>query len=127
MSQQRKLRVDRASRFGLFAIERRQCQPHQAHRLRQRQQFGEQGLPDFDASAWNVIVLPKDTPRDIADRLHTALFEALDTPTVRDRLNQMGASVVPKERRSAAYLQKWVETEIAKWAGIVKAAGITPQ
>ena len=89
--------------------------------------LGEQGLPDFDASAWNVIVLPKDTPRDIADRLHTALFEALDTPTVRDRLNQMGASVVPKERRSAAYLQKWVETEIAKWAGIVKAAGITPQ
>ena len=89
--------------------------------------LGEQGLPDFDASAWNVIVLPKDTPRDIADRLHTALFEALDTPKVRDRLNQMGASVVPKERRSAAYLQKWVETEIAKWAGIVKAAGITPQ
>jgi tripartite-type tricarboxylate transporter receptor subunit TctC len=89
--------------------------------------LGEQGLPDFDASAWNVIVLPKDTPRDIADRLHTALFEALDTPTVRDRLNQMGASVAPKERRSAAYLQKWVETEIAKWAGIVKAAGITPQ
>ena len=89
--------------------------------------LGEQGLPDFDASAWNVIVLPKDTPRDIADRLHTALFEALDTPKVRDRLNQMGASVAPKERRSAAYLQKWVETEIAKWAGIVKAAGITPQ
>ena len=50
--------------------------------------LGEQGLPDFDASAWNVIVLPKDTPRDIADRLHTALFETLDTPTVRDRLDR---------------------------------------
>ena len=89
--------------------------------------LGEQGLPDFDASAWNVIALPKDTPRDIADKLHKAMFEALDTPAVRDRLSQMGATVVPKERRSSAYLQKWTETEIAKWAATVKAAGITPQ
>lgn len=89
--------------------------------------LGEQGLPDFDASAWNVIVLPKDTPRDIADKLHKATFEALDTNAVRDRLAQMGATVVPKERRSSAYLQKWTETEIAKWAATVKAAGITPQ
>ena len=89
--------------------------------------LGEQGLPDFDASAWNVIVLPKDTPRDIADKLHKATFDALDTPAVRDRLAQMGATVVSKERRSPAYLQKWTETEIAKWAATVKAAGITPQ
>jgi len=89
--------------------------------------LGEQGMPDFDASAWNVIVLPKDTPREIADKLHKATFEALDTPGVRDRLTQMGAAVVPKERRSSAYLQKWTETEIAKWAATVKAAGITPQ
>ena len=89
--------------------------------------LGEQGLPDFDASAWNAIVLPKDTPRDIADKLHKATFDALDTPAVRDRLAQMGATVVSKERRSSAYLQKWTETEIAKWAATVKAAGITPQ
>ena len=89
--------------------------------------LGEQGMPDFDASAWNVIVLPKHTPREIADKLHKATFEALDTPAVRDRLTQMGAAVVPKERRSSAYLQKWTETEIAKWAATVKAAGITPQ
>ncbi len=89
--------------------------------------LGEQGLPDFDASAWNVIVLPKDTPHDIADKLHKAMFEALDTPAVRDRLNQMGATVVPKERRSSAYLQKWTEAEIAKWAETIKAAGIVPQ
>jgi tripartite-type tricarboxylate transporter receptor subunit TctC len=89
--------------------------------------LGEQGMPDFDASAWNVIVLPKDTPRDIASKLHKATFDALDTPAVRDRLAQMGATVVPRERRSSAYLQKWTETEIAKWAATVKAAGITPQ
>ena len=72
-------------------------------------------------------MLPKDTPRGIADKLHRATFDALDTPAVRDRLAQMGATVVPKERRSPAYLQKWTETEIAKWAATVKAAGITPQ
>jgi tripartite-type tricarboxylate transporter receptor subunit TctC len=101
--------------------------PERSPLMRDIPSLGEQGLTDFDASAWNVIVLPKDTPRDIVDTLHKALFEALDTPAVRDRLAQMGASVVAKERRSPAYLQKWTEAEIAKWATIVKSAGIAPQ
>ena len=89
--------------------------------------LGEQGLSDFDASAWNAIVLPKGTPRAVAEKLHKAIFEALDTPAVRDRLNQMGATVIAKERRSSGYLQRWTEAEIAKWAATIKAAGVTPQ
>lgn len=87
----------------------------------------EQGLPDFDASAWNGIFLPKGTPPDIVEKLHGAIGAALDTPAVRDRLQQLGASVIPANRRSPAYLQTFVEAEIAKWAATIKAAGITPQ
>jgi tripartite-type tricarboxylate transporter receptor subunit TctC len=87
----------------------------------------EQGLTDFDASAWNGIFLPKATPIAIVDRLHDAFSAAIDTPFVRDRLTQLGASVVAPERRSPAYLQKFVEDEIAKWAATIKAANIKPQ
>lgn len=87
----------------------------------------EQGLPDFDASAWNGIFLPKGTPPDIVEKLHGAIGAALETPAVRNRLQQLGASVIAANRRSPAYLQTFVEAEIAKWAATIKAAGITPQ
>jgi len=87
----------------------------------------EQGLPDFDASAWNGLFLPKDTPRDIVEKLHAAVVATMDTPSVRDRLQQFGATVVAPERRSPTYLQKFVEAEIAKWAATIKTANIQAQ
>ena len=87
----------------------------------------EQGLPDFDASAWNGLFLPKDTPRDIVEKLHAAVVATMDTPSVRERLQQFGATVVAPDRRSPAYLQKFVEAEIVKWAATIKTAHIQPQ
>jgi hypothetical protein len=42
------------------------------------------------------------------------------------RLKQIGAEVVAPERRSQAYLQKFVESEITKWASDLKAARLQP-
>jgi tripartite-type tricarboxylate transporter receptor subunit TctC len=89
--------------------------------------MNEQGVQNFEASAWNGIFLPKNTPKDIVGKLHQALFAALDTPAVRDRIAQLGATIVPPARRSPAYLQKFVEGEIGRYAAIIKAAGIVPQ
>jgi tripartite-type tricarboxylate transporter receptor subunit TctC len=87
----------------------------------------EQGLPGVEAIAWNAIFLPRNTPNAIVNKLHRAIFAALDTPAVRDRLIELGASMITPERRSPDYLTKFVETEIAKWAATIKAAGIDPQ
>jgi tripartite-type tricarboxylate transporter receptor subunit TctC len=87
----------------------------------------EQGLPDFDASAWNGLFLPKDTPPAIVEKLHAAVVATMETPAVRERLQQFGAVMVAPERRSPAYLQKFVEAEIVKWAATIKAANIQPQ
>jgi tripartite-type tricarboxylate transporter receptor subunit TctC len=87
----------------------------------------EQGLPDFEASAWNAIFLPKDTPADIVEKLHGAIVATMETPFVRNRLTELGAVIVPPERRSSAYLQKFVEGEIEKWAATIKAANIQAQ
>ncbi len=84
----------------------------------------EQGFTDFEASTWFGFFLPKGTPAPIIQRLHDATVAAMDTPSVQERLIESGSLVVAPERRSPDYLQRFVESEIAKNAGPLKAAGI---
>ena len=84
----------------------------------------EQGFTDFEASTWFGFFLPKGTPVPIIQRLHDATVAAMDTPSVQERLIESGSLVVAPERRSPDYLQRFVESEIAKNAGPLKAAGI---
>jgi tripartite-type tricarboxylate transporter receptor subunit TctC len=84
----------------------------------------EQGLIDFDASAWNGIFLPKGTPQGIVEKLRQAIIATMDTPAVQKRFNELGATMVPPEQRTPDYLQKFVEAEIQKWAATIKAANI---
>jgi putative tricarboxylic transport membrane protein len=83
----------------------------------------EQGLADFDTSSWHGMFFPAGTPDAIVRRLNAALGETLDTATVRERLEALGATVVAAERRSPEYLASFLAREIEKWAGPIKAAG----
>jgi tripartite-type tricarboxylate transporter receptor subunit TctC len=87
----------------------------------------EQGLVNFDASSWYGVFAPKGTPAPVLKRLHEATLAALDTPAVQKRLSEVGADVVGPERRSPEFLQTFVESDVKMWAGIIKAAGITPE
>jgi tripartite-type tricarboxylate transporter receptor subunit TctC len=84
----------------------------------------EQGLVDFEAITWNAFFLPKGTPAPIIKKLNDAVVEAMSTPAVGSRMQELGVDLVAPERRSPEYLQKFVESEIAKWAGPIKAAGV---
>jgi tripartite-type tricarboxylate transporter receptor subunit TctC len=84
----------------------------------------EQGLADFDASTWLAFFLPKDTPGAIVQKLHDATVATMELPSVQDRMKEIGNVLVAPERRSPDYLKKLVETEIDKWAGPIKAAGV---
>lgn len=85
----------------------------------------EQGLVDFEAITWNAFFLPKDTPASIVKRLNNAIIEALNSPAVQDRMHTLGVDIVAPERRSPEYLQKFLESEIAKWAVAIRASGIS--
>jgi tripartite-type tricarboxylate transporter receptor subunit TctC len=84
----------------------------------------EQGLTDFAATNWAGLFLPKDTPAPIIAKLHDATVAAMETPAVQAQMKKVGADLVAPDRRSPAYLQKFVETEIEKWAGPIKASGL---
>jgi tripartite-type tricarboxylate transporter receptor subunit TctC len=85
----------------------------------------EQGLTDFEASNWSAFFLPKGPPAPITEKLNNAIVAAASTPSVQQRLKDNGVDVVAPDRRSPDYLAKFVASEIAKWAGPVKAAGVT--
>jgi len=84
----------------------------------------EQGLVDFEAITWNAFFLPRGTPAALVNKLNGAVIEAMNAPSVRDRMQELGVDLVAPERRSPEYLQKFVESEITKWARPIKAAGV---
>src|SRR5580704_387367 len=85
---------------------------------------GEAGV-DFVFRAWNAMVAPKGTPKEIVGRLADALSKALDDPKVQERYDELGSSVPTADERGPAGLQKLVESEIARITPVIKAAGVT--
>ena len=86
---------------------------------------GEQGLPGVEASVWNAFFLPKGTPETIVRKLNKATSDTLDDPGIRQRLAELGLEIVPPERRSPEYLAQFLPQEIARWAKVVREAGIS--
>ena len=84
----------------------------------------EQGLADFDVVTWNAFFLPKGAPAEIVRKLSDATSQAMDTPAIKRRMNELGITGVAPERRSPEYLAKFVVDEIARWAGPIKANGL---
>jgi tripartite-type tricarboxylate transporter receptor subunit TctC len=85
----------------------------------------EQGLTGFDAILWYGLFLPKGTPAEIVQKLNAATIATMNTPAVQERMKQIGADLAAPEFRSSEYLGKLVESEIEKWAGPIKASGVT--
>jgi len=85
----------------------------------------EAGLWQLDCGSWSAVVLPPKAPETIVRRLNKAASEAVDTPSVRERLQAVGVTIVPTERRSPEYLATYIPSEIEKWAGPIKASGVS--
>jgi tripartite-type tricarboxylate transporter receptor subunit TctC len=85
----------------------------------------EQGLTSLDSNFWSGLFVPKDTPAAVVDRLHAAAVETLNTPSVAERLKGVGVTIVAPDRRSPAYLRQFLESDVAKWAAIIKASGVS--
>jgi tripartite-type tricarboxylate transporter receptor subunit TctC len=84
----------------------------------------EQGTEKLEAYTWNAVFLPKNAPADVVKKLNGAVVKAMNTPSVRDRLSQLGAVIVPNDRATPEYLGQFLKDEIAKWSGPIKASGV---
>ena len=81
-------------------------------------------LPGFEAVAWYGIVAPPNTPKHIVEKINADVNEALRQPELQERLKKLSAEVFGGSvERSAAYMKE----EVARWGGVIKAAGVTLQ
>lgn len=85
----------------------------------------EQGVDGLEAYTWNALFVHKDTPDAIVAQLNKAAVEAVQSPAVKERLEGLGAQIVSKENATPDYLAKLLKDEIAKWAPVIKASGVS--
>jgi tripartite-type tricarboxylate transporter receptor subunit TctC len=85
----------------------------------------EQGLTGFAVSGWYALFFPHATPQLTVDRLSRAASSVIDAPAVSERLQMLGITPVSPERRTPQYLAKFLQSEIQRWAGPVRASGIS--
>ena len=81
----------------------------------------ESGVPGFEVTAWFGVSAPAKTPRAIVERLHSEIVRAVKSPDLRERI--VAAGVEPVTTTPEEYT-RFVQNEIAKWAKVIRAAGI---
>jgi tripartite-type tricarboxylate transporter receptor subunit TctC len=83
--------------------------------------FTEAGLPGLDVSPWFCVLAPAGTPKAIIGKLSTEIARIVATPDVQEYLAKQGLSPFSSTPEQLAALMK---TDLAKWARVVKTAGI---
>jgi tripartite-type tricarboxylate transporter receptor subunit TctC len=81
-----------------------------------------QSVPGYEASAWFGIGMPKGTPREIVDKVNAEVNRALNDPGMLKKLEDLGGTPI---KGSADDFGKVVQSEVDKWAKVVKASGAT--
>ena len=83
--------------------------------------FGELGYPKVAVSLWYGLLAPAGTPKPIVEKLNREVARALGSPDVREKLLAQGAEPMPGTPEAFA---SFMQEEMAKWAPVVKQAGV---
>ena len=84
--------------------------------------LAEAGVPGAEVYEWNVVLAPAGTPEAVIGKLSAALQKALDAPEVKARIATLGGEI---QKGTPEAAQTFVNQQIALWARVVKARGIT--
>jgi tripartite-type tricarboxylate transporter receptor subunit TctC len=82
--------------------------------------IAESGYPGFDVQSWFALVAPAGTPKPIIMQLNAALNKALNSPEVKQRLQELAATPEPGSPEKMAAFEV---TEVKRWRDVVKASG----
>jgi tripartite-type tricarboxylate transporter receptor subunit TctC len=98
-----------------------------AHRMPQLPDvptFGEAGLPGYEAYTWHMLFAPAGTPPEIVRTLNESVNTVMREDRVRQRFSEM--TIETRSDTTPETAAQWLQSEMAKWEPLVKAAGITP-
>ena len=83
--------------------------------------IAESGVEGYQVTTFYGLSVPAKTPKAICDRLHVETVKAVNAPEVREKLLGLGADPVGS---TPEQYTAFIQAEIAKWAKVIKAAGI---
>jgi tripartite-type tricarboxylate transporter receptor subunit TctC len=83
----------------------------------------ESGWPGFEATVWYGLIAPARTPKEIVDKLHGAVQQALSTADMRKRMSDTGGEVTP---RSVADFGTLIHEERVRYEKLAREANIRP-
>ncbi|MGO4332162.1 Bug family tripartite tricarboxylate transporter substrate binding protein [Cupriavidus sp. 2TAF22] len=86
--------------------------------------MAESGLPGYEMVAWSAAFFPAATPRAVVERMNQLVRKGLADPRAADYFGRTGGEPAPS---SPDELAAFVRSETAKWAKVIKAAGIEPE
>jgi tripartite-type tricarboxylate transporter receptor subunit TctC len=81
----------------------------------------EGGVPDYAVRSWTGLFAPRGTPAPIVSRMSSISKEVLETPLMQTRLRDLGSEAIWMD---APTTDRFVRDEYARWAPIVRAAGV---
>jgi tripartite-type tricarboxylate transporter receptor subunit TctC len=81
----------------------------------------EAGVPGFEVINWFGMTAPARLPTSLTQRIHVEITTALKSPEVADKLTAEGAEIVAG---TPQHFREFIRGDIAKWAKVVKAAGM---
>ena len=82
------------------------------------------GLKGFQVTIWHGLYAPKGTPAPVLKKLNDALKTALKDPDFIKREEALGAVVAADKRVEPAEHKKFVQSEVARFGPVIKAAGV---
>jgi tripartite-type tricarboxylate transporter receptor subunit TctC len=83
--------------------------------------LAEQGLPGFEAYAWQGLVVPAATPKETVAALSKSLVAALESTEVKARLQALGVEPTPG---TPAQMASYARAERERWGRVIRDAGI---
>jgi tripartite-type tricarboxylate transporter receptor subunit TctC len=85
--------------------------------------MAEAGWAGIEVLTWHALLAPAGTPPAIVERLQTEIQRGLLAPATKEKLAKDGIDVVAS---TPAELETFMRADMAKWAGVIKTAGIRP-
>ena len=85
--------------------------------------IAESGIPGFEVTAWNALFAPAGTPQPIVNRLNELTRKSIAHPDAKSIMDAQGLDA---DTSTSAELGNLVKSELAKWAKVIKLAGIKP-
>ena len=98
--------------------------PKRAARLPDLPTLAEAGVPGVEADAWFALFAPAKTPAAAIEKFYGAVSAGLTTEAASKAIAAQGMILA---LRSPSELAAWLPGEVAKWAAVIKAAGVTPE